>query len=244
MIKRKLYIFLLICIIFFITGKPEAFAIIGDIEDFTGDNVEVKITGENFSGVADSDEFHIWGNVDIQKEDARLQADDVVFNSETEIAVATGKVYFTQPGTKLSGHKVTVEYEKKKGLWEGNVKLVQTGSPEKAGKKTKDAFEDGPVTMYCDTLSFSWAKPNRAEAQGRVEAHQLDKHVYGDRASYVASPETLTMTGNVLLERDDGSWLKCTKMTMDLKANKFSSVGSGNSQVKVNLFYDKEKGGF
>jgi len=242
-IKRFL-IYLSVCLMFLIVNTEKSFALIGDLSDFGGDSVDVKITGENFSGEADSDEFHIWGNVDIKKGDARLQADDVIFNSKTEVAVATGRVYFTQPGTELSGHKVTVEYEKKKGLWEGNVKLVQTGAPADAKKKTRDAFKDGPVTMYSDTLSFSWAMPERAVAQGKVEAHQKDKHLFGDEAVYVSSPETLTVTGNVLVERDDGSWLKCTRLVMDLNASKFDATGSGNTQVKVNVFYDKKKGGF
>ena len=241
---HKFILYIFVSIMFLTSGMRSAHAIIGGLDDFSSSSVDVKITGENFSGEADSDEFHIWGNVDIQKGDARLTADDVIFNSETEVAVATGNVYFTQPGTKLTGHKVTVEYDKKKGLWEGNVTLIQTSAPPDSKKKAKDAFKEGPITMISDTLSFSWKEPERAVAKGRVEAHQKDKHVYGDEAIYVSSPETLTMTGNVYLERDDGSWMKCTKLVAHLAANKFDATGAGKTQVKVNVFYDKKKGGF
>ena len=232
--------FLIFIILFIIFIPQKASAIIGDVGDLTGDNIDVKITAQNFSGQADSDVFHIWGNVNVKKEDACIQADDVVYNTKTNIAVASGNVYFTRPGTELSGNKVTVKYKEKTGVWEGYVTLVQSNPPEKGGDRVQKAFKDGPVKMISDVLEFSWSVPGRVVASGLVEAHQKDKTLYADEAIYESPPEIITLQGHVRLQRDDGSFLECGKMVMDLKANKFEAENQG-SQVRATVFVKNKK---
>lgn len=238
---KRFYICLIILITLALTDR--AWAIIGEKDDLLGGNVDVKILAQNFSGEANSNEFHIWGNVRLEKDEATLEADDIKFNARTNIAVASGNVVFSQPGTVLSGNTVTVEYKEKKGVWAGNVKIVQTKAPEKGTAKLQKTFKDGPVTIVSDTLEFTWNEPGRVVAGGRVKATQKDKHVYADTATYISSPQSLTLAGNVQLRRDDGSSLICEKLIMDLKQNTFEAKRSPASQIKVDFYFDKKKKG-
>ncbi|OQA14663.1 MAG: LPS-assembly protein LptD [bacterium ADurb.Bin363] len=238
---KKFFFLLFFTSLFVFNNLMMASAVIGEQGELIGDNIDVKISAENFSGQVTSDEFHIWGNVRLEKEDATLQADDVKFNSKTNIAVATGNVYFTQIGTALSGNSVTVEYKKKKGIWKGNVKLVQSKAPEKGDEKVEKTFKGGPVTIIADSLEFTWMEPNKVIAKGKVAAHQKDKHIYGDMATYISYPQNITLQGSVRLTRDDGSSMECAKLVMDLDTHKFQAMRSSRSQIKVNFYYDKKK---
>jgi lipopolysaccharide assembly outer membrane protein LptD (OstA) len=236
---KNFYIFLIILMALSLTDR--AWAIIGEKDDLLGGNVDVKILAQNFSGEANSNEFHIWGSVCLEKDEATLEADDIKFNGKTNIAVASGNVVFSQPGTVLSGNTVTVEYKEKKGIWAGNVKVVQTKAPEKGMTSVQKTFKDGPVTIVSDTLEFTWQEPGRVVAGGRVEVYQKDKHVYADSATYISSPQSITLDGNVKLRRDDGSSMICAKLVMDLKQNTFQAMRSSNSQIKVDYYFNEKK---
>lgn len=239
---KNFHIFLIILMALTLTGR--AWAVIGEKDDFMGGNVDVKILAQNFSGEANSNEFHIWGSVRLEKDEAMLEADDIKFNGKTNIAVASGNVVFSQPGTVLSGNTVTVEYKEKKGVWAGNVKIIQTKAPNKGAEKLQKTFKDGPVTIVSDTLEFTWQEPSRVVAGGRVKATQKDRQVYADTATYISSPQSLTLDGHVNLRRADGSSLTCEKLVMDLKQNTFEAMRSPASQIKVDFYFDKKKKGF
>jgi lipopolysaccharide export system protein LptA len=204
------------------------------------DDIDMKITAENFSGKANSKTFHLWGNVKIAKEEALLNADDIIYNSKSSVAVASGNVYFTKSGNELWSHSITLEYKNKRGTCSGNVKMLQTRAPKKGGERIEEAFKDGPVTILADRLDFSWQKPSRVTGEGNVEFHQKDKHIYADSADYVSSPPTVILTNNVKFKKDDGSSLLCHKFTLDIDDNTFDADGSGSSQVLLD-FYMKNK---
>lgn len=204
------------------------------------DDIDMKITAENFSGKANSKTFHLWGNVKITKEEALLNADDIVYNSKSSVAVASGNVYFTKPGNELWSNSITLEYKNKRGSCNGNVKMIQTKAPKKGGERIEESFKDGPVTILADRLDFSWQKPSRVTGDGNVEFHQKDKHIYADSADYISFPPTVTLQSNVQFKKDDGSSLLCHKFVLHIDDNTFDADGSGSSQVLLD-FYMKNK---
>ncbi|OQA18673.1 MAG: LPS-assembly protein LptD [bacterium ADurb.Bin363] len=195
------------------------------------EKTRVQISSDNLSGDDNKKTFRFWGNVNIQQKDAVLISDEATFNSKTNVAVASNNVKFTKPGTTITANKVTVYYDEKRGIWEGSVYIVQ--DKDKKGDKT---LKDGPVELYCDSLEFIWEKPREGIAIGNVKVHQKDKHVSCDKATYTEDPQTILMENNVRLEKDDGSWMTCDKMTLHVKEE--TMEGEGN--VKGNFVVNEE----
>ena len=192
----------------------------------------VQISSDNLSGDDNKKMFRFWGNVNIRQKDGLLTSDEAVYNSKTKEAYANKNVKFTRPGTIITSDKVTVYYEEKRGIWEGNVHIVQ-----EKNKKGDQPIKGGPVNLYCDSLEFFWEKPRKGTASGKVRVDQGDKHVSCDKATYTEDPQTILMENNVKLERDDGSWMTCDKMTLHVKEE--TVEGEGN--VKGDFVVDKNK---
>ncbi len=192
----------------------------------------VQISSDHLSGDDNKKMFRFWGNVNIRQQDGLLTSDEAIYNSKTKEAYANKNVKFTRPGTTITSDKVTVYYEEKRGIWEGNVHIVQDKN-----KKGDQPIKGGPVNLYCDSLEFFWEKPRKGIASGKVRVDQSDKHVSCDKATYTEDPQTILMENNVKLERDDGSWMTCDKMTLHVKEE--TVEGEGN--VKGDFVVDKNK---
>lgn len=196
------------------------------------EKTRVQISSDNLSGDDNKKMFRFWGNVNIQQKDGLLTSDEAVYNSKTKEAYASSNVKFTRPGTVITSDKVTVYYEEKRGIWEGKVHIVQ-----EKNKKGDQPIKGGPVNFYCDSLEFFWEKPRKGIAVGKVKVEQSDKHVYCDKATYTEDPQIILMENNVKLERDDGSWMTCDKMTLHVKEE--TVEGEGN--VKGSFVVDQDK---
>lgn len=192
----------------------------------------VQISSDHLSGDDNKKMFRFWGNVNIHQNDGLLTSDEAVYNSKTKEAYASSNVKFTRPGTVITSDKVTVYYEEKRGIWEGNVHIVQ-----EKNKKGDEPIKGGPVNLYCDSLEFFWEKPRKGIADGKVKVDQNDKHVSCDKATYTEDPQTIVMENNVKLERDDGSWMTCDKMTLHVK----EETVEGDGNVKGDFVVDKNK---
>ena len=215
------------------TPVPDPEADVTPVGGEDEDRVRVQISSDHLSGDDNTKTFDLWGNVNIKQEESLLTSDKAKFNTKTKIGEAWENVVFTRPGTTVTSEKVTVYYEEKRGIWEGNVHWVQ----EKTVKKNveeQEYLEDGPVDLYCDTLEFFWEDPKKAIAVGSVKVHQKDKHAFGDRATYTEEPQQLFVENNVRLERDDGSWMTCDFLTLHVKEETVEAEGN----VKGSMFVD------
>ena len=74
-------------------------------------------------------------------------------------------------------------------------------------------------------------------ARENVEAHQKDRHLYSDSATYTENPQQLILEGNIRLESETGAKFKCDKLTLDIKEEKIMAEGmsalGGSVEIRI-----------
>jgi len=200
-------------------------------------NIKVSISADHLVGDDKNNFLKLWGNVKIQQEDAVLNATEAIYYTKEKKAIAQEGIKFTRPGSTLTGDKITVYYDEKRAVIEGNVKIIQEKTQETKSKQEERVLKEGPVTIQCDEVEVFWKKPRKVIARKNLKADQKDKHLTADQATYTEEPQKLVLEGNVHLSRDDGSWLKCNKMTLMIKEETVEAEGA----VEGSFLVEKEK---
>jgi len=230
-LKIKFYLLSLIVIslsIFF----PEAYVF---SQDTTKKIIKVTITAEKLRGEEGAKIIHLENKIKIQQGEMTLTAMEGVFYTENKIIMLSGEVTFTRPGSTIKGDKVIVYQDRQFGAWEGHVKFVQQKIPDSNSDNTKvkNALQDGPVTLTCDTLEFYWGKTVKAIAKGNVRAIQKDKSFSSDVVTYTEKPQILILEGNIILGEQKGMTMTCDKLTLYIKEERVQAEGLANKGGRV-----------
>ena len=184
--------------------------------------MKVIVTGNHLSADKDVQLVRIWDNFRIEEAGITLTADEAIYNLGNGTFTISGNVNFKRPGSSITSDKVLIYQAEQRGIWEGNVKIIQ----EKFGKNGKDNFlKDGPVTITCNSLEFYWASPGHGTAKGNVQAHQKDNHIFSDMATYTEPDQILVLENNVKLEKEKEATVRCKKMILNIKEESIDAKG-------------------
>ncbi len=198
--------------------------------------IKVIVTADYLAGDEKVNTVKLWDNVRIIQMGILIFSRKAKYNTETGDFELSGDVLFTKPDTVIRGDKLVIYQEAQHGYWEGNVKVIQQQKKNKKEDiKKKYKVSDAPVILYCDRFDFYWGDNLKGIAEGHVEAHQKDNHLYSDKAQYKENPQELILEGNVELAHKKGASFKCDLLTLDIKEETVNAKGFQNQGGSVEI---------
>lgn len=177
--------------------------------------------------------------VKLDKGKTTVKADFLEFSTENYGGHMEKNIRFSQKGKFSTADQLDYIDRSKTAILTGNVKtIIKKGSAvlkESSINKIRNAetrkmLRDG-MLMNCEKLSVS-TKNGNATAEGKVVLLQKKNRAKSDRAFFDEKKETVTMTGNVYIEKE-GQWLKTQKVIASLSKEEFEAVGGVETLIKV-----------
>ncbi len=175
----------------------------------------------------------------LDKGKTTVKADSLEFSTEDYNGHMEGKVRFSQKGKFATSDRFYYYDGIRIASLKGNVKMIiekggavlKESTIEKIrNAETKKMLKEG-ILISCDSLSVS-TKTGNASAEGKVELLQKKSRARSDKAYFDESKETVTMTGNVYVEKE-GQWLKTRKVIASLSKEEFEAVGGVETLIKI-----------
>ncbi len=168
-----------------------------------------------------------------------ISGDNLYFSTRNYSGSMEGNVKFRQKGKFAMADKMAYDDKKDTAILSGNVKtMIEKGSSALKGStlkkirnaETKKMLEDG-IFLSCSSMKIS-TKNGDAFAEGDVRMLQKKNRAKAEMAHYNEAKETVTMTGNVRIEKE-GQWLKTQKVIASLGKEEFEAIGGVETQIKV-----------
>lgn len=175
----------------------------------------------------------------LDKGKTTVKADLIELSTKNYNGHMEGNIRFSQKGKFSTADRLDYTDRTKTAILKGNVKtLIERGSAmlkestiEKIrNAETKKMLKDG-MLLHCEKLSVSTNSGN-ASAEGKVELLQKTNRAKSDRAYFDEAKETVTMTGNVYIEKE-GQWLKTQKVIASLSKEEFEAIGKVETLIKI-----------
>ena len=105
---------------------------------------------------------------------------------------------------------------------------------EKSLKKMKQeetrALAYERLTMHGDMLNIS-TKTKDVTASGNVQVLVKQKNATAEHAFYDSLKEKITLSGNVRMKKEDGSWVSAQSVIIDVPTERFEAIGQAESTV-------------
>lgn len=184
-----------------------------------------------------------------RKEDMVIRADHLDYQARTKDAAFLGNVRFIQREKHATGDRARVDHTRQtvtlddhvvltqiKGDWLIREGIVDTSKPDP--DRDKALAERTVITG--DHLVID-QQTNDATVTGEtVVVAQKGRRVTGRRADYKDADQTLTVTQDVLVQRDDGSFMRAQKAVFHTEEDRFEAFGAAGTQVETEFDVDKQ----
>ena len=182
-----------------------------------------------------------YGNTELKLDKGKttVKADTLEFSTEDYSGHMDGNIRFSQKGKFSTADRLDYNDKTKTAVLKGTVKMIiERGSAvlkestiqKIRNAETKKMLKDG-MLLLCEKLSVSTRSGN-ATAEGKVDLLQKKNRARSDRAYFDEDKETVTMTGNVYVEKE-GQWLKTRKVIASLAREEFEAIGGVETLIKV-----------
>ncbi len=170
---------------------------------------------------------------------AKIKSDYMLFYIDKDRLELKENVKISQKGKFSTAEKL--EYDNSTGqiVLRNNVKtIIEKGSAflrEDTIKKirnaeTKKILQSG-IFVSCDNFYMNSVNGD-ATAEGSVLILQKNNRAKSDNAFFAENSETLTLNGNVYVEKNK-QWLKTQKIIASLSKEEFEAVGNVQSEIKI-----------
>ena len=147
------------------------------------------------------------GGVEVSQGGGTLTAASLRYQARTGDVAADGGIKMIREGSTIVGRRLVANLTAKKADVREDVTLVRGPGPAPAGSdRVARALSKDETTITAARIVFRW-DTNEAEAEGHVVVRQPDKTGWADRMVYSEASNTLTLTGNVIVEQLSGDWL-------------------------------------
>ncbi|MBC7327035.1 hypothetical protein H5T87_02835 [bacterium] len=159
------------------------------------------------------------------KEKARLVADEIIYNEETDQATATGNIKFVDEENEITASSINVDLKEKMAVLEGGVTIVNVRKPkeEKTGAEKPKEEEKGlkrywkdKTTLKCEKLRYNY-KEKIAYLEDKVVVTQEDKELTAKKVTWLEKEDKIILEGDVTLKDDKGQTMHCSKMVVCTK---------------------------
>jgi lipopolysaccharide assembly outer membrane protein LptD (OstA) len=141
----------------------------------------------------------LYGGVEMKYKDALFQTAEVYYK-ETDSehsAVSSGAVTITTPDTRITGDRLSVDFQANLAVVTGHVKMVAKPKPPKEKPaSTKSLRTQDDVTVTCDRVDYYY-RIRKANASGNLALAQGKRHFTADLGMYFQAKGVLVLDGNV-----------------------------------------------
>lgn len=182
-----------------------------------------------------------------RKEDMVIRAEHMDYQARTKDAAFTGKVRFIQREKHATGDRARVDHAKQtvtlddhvvltqiKGDWLSREGIVDTSQPD----ADRDKALGERTVIIGDHLVVDQRTSDATMTGSVVTVAQKGRRVTGRRADYKDSDQTITITQDVLVQRDDGSFMKAQKAIFHTEQDRFEAFGAAGTQVETEFDLD------
>ena len=200
------------------------------------DKERVKVTGiKRIWGDTDKKVSFLEGDLLIVQKEVQIRTSYAEVDQDKKEAWFSKKVILTKEELTIEGQRLNMKFQKKQGVFEEDVLLRREEVKDKKGKVKKEAF-----TMNCSRLEFDTKKENFV-ATGDVLLDHKEFKGRCQKVTYDNDKQIMVMTGNPVLDRDNGESLRGGVVRIDLE-NKQFEVTEG-AEVEFTVDDDDEETG-
>ena len=188
----------------------------------------------------------------IKKERTVVTADVMEYWSKKKDVFFTGNVVLLQKDKKTTGDKAQILDGPKLIILEGNAKMTQINGdwlvtekimePEKDNKEHERIIKE-KMNITADKIVID-QKTSDFTATGNVVITQRvagnkDRMSKSDQCVFKDAEGTLTLTGNVRIEKENKDWMTATKAILYTDSQNFKAFGGGNKQIESEITADE-----
>lgn len=161
------------------------------------------------------------GNAVLRYRDTTFRSDRVLYNEETQVGSAPGKLEVNDAQNTLTGDRGEARYKLKIARITGNVTITARPKPADNAPVNSPRREfKKPVVITCDAVQYNW-KTRVAEPTGNIVIRcNLRKHDWtftADRLTYRGRDEAIDLAGKVVGKNEIGEELRFASGTIVVK---------------------------
>lgn len=155
--------------------------------------------------------YTLTGDAQLSHKDVKFLSDTVLYNYDTRIASAPGKLRIEDPQNTLTGNSGVAYYKKELRYADltGDVKIIarpKQDDPKATVNSLRKEFKS-PVTITCDKLRYWWKqKRGFTDTNVKITFTHKDKNwtITGGSLEYFGDTERALLKGNVVAVNDKG----------------------------------------
>lgn len=155
------------------------------------------------------------------KEKAMIEADEIVYNEETEKATAQGNLRFKDEENEITAPLLNVDLKEKIVVLEGGINIVNIRKPKEGEEKKsekeglKKYWKDKTI-LKCNKVTYNY-KDKIAHLEDEVVISQEDKELKAQKVTWLGKDDRIILEGNVVFKDEKGQILHCPKMVVYTK---------------------------
>jgi lipopolysaccharide assembly outer membrane protein LptD (OstA) len=159
------------------------------------------------------------GGMTLVKGKVKITADKGSYYEKEKKAEISGDVVLTHDKGEISSKEMEAWLDTDRYIFQKDVKMTQK-------------LDDGQFTLESPYLELE-QKDNSFTAEKGVTIKYKGRTLKADKAVYDDQQQTLNLTSNVYIEKENGDWVKCQKSTFYLKTEEFTA--EDNVELQIDL---------
>ncbi|MBC7329154.1 LPS export ABC transporter periplasmic protein LptC [bacterium] len=155
------------------------------------------------------------------KEKAKVEADEIVYNEETEKATAKGNLKFTDEENEITALSLEVDLKEKIVVLNGEVRVVNIRKKKEEEKKEEKKeglkkYWKEKTILKCEKITYNY-KDKIAYLEDKVVVTQEDKELVAQKVTWLGKEDKIILEGDVKFKDEKGQTMNCSKMVIYTK---------------------------
>jgi len=165
------------------------------------------------------DRYEGTGGVTFIKGDTEVTGEQGVLYEAENRADLTGGVFLEHDKGEIKAARLSAWLKEDRYLFKEEVSLLQK-------------LEDGDFSLEAPELEVMLDTDSFKATQGAIVRYN-NRTLKGDTVIYNDQEQTLELTDNVLIEEEDGDWIKCARALFYLETEEFIAEGSIELELEI-----------
>ena len=155
------------------------------------------------------------------KEKAKIEADEIVYNEETEKATAKGNLKFTDEENEITAPSLEADLKEKIVVVNGEVTIVNIRKKKEEEKKEEKKeglkkYWKEKTILKCQKVTYNY-KDKIAYLEDKVVVTQEDKELVAQKVTWLGKEDKIILEGDVKFKDEKGQTMNCSKMVIYTK---------------------------
>ncbi|MFW5986118.1 MAG: hypothetical protein ACOCQH_02030 [Halanaerobiales bacterium] len=159
------------------------------------------------------------GGITMIKGDVNITGNRGIFFEEEEKAEISGDVLLEHDKGRIESQEMMGWIQQDRYIFEKNVSLIQQ-------------LDDGSFDLEAPYLELLTVD-NSFQAREGVVIEYNERTLKGNEVDYNDNEQTLSLSGNVYIEEEDGDWVRSETAIFYLDTEEFNADGSVELEIKI-----------